>query len=148
MNPELGNRPADNDAWEPYPQAYRDPNSPGYRDPEKPQRQRRRLRVEEVDEGSGVTAPRIALAIAVVGSVIFLALAVLARNIPLLASASAVFGIVFVVLAVAGGRGTWQAASDGRNRRALGLAVGGGLAAIIGLASLALAIDLALIWGR
>ncbi len=148
MNRELGNRPDDRDAWEPYREDYRDPNSPGYRDLEQPQQQRRRSRVEEVDEGSGVTAPRIALAIAVIGSVIFLALAVLARNIPLLASASAVFGIVFVVLAVAGGRGTWRAASDGRNRRALGLAVGGGLAAIIGLASLALAIDLALIWGR
>jgi hypothetical protein len=147
MNRELGNRPDERDAWEPYPEDYRDPNSPGYRNSEQPQRPRR-SRVEEVDERSGVTAPRIALAIAVIGSVIFLALAVLARNIPLLASASAVFGIVFVVLAVAGGRGTWQAASDGRNRRALGLAVGGGLAAIIGLASLALAIDLALIWGR
>ena len=147
MNRELGNRTDEREAWEPYPEDYRDPNSPGYRNPEQPQRPRR-SRVEEVAEGSGVTAPRIALAIAAIGSIIFLALAVLARNIPLLASASAVFGIVFVVLAVAGGRGTWQAASDGRNRRALGLAVGGGLAAIIGLASLALAIDLALIWGR
>jgi hypothetical protein len=147
MNRELGNRPDEREAWEPYPEDYRDPNSPGYRNPERPQPPRR-ARVEEVDERSGVTAPRIALAIAVVGSIIFLALAVIARNIPMLASASAVFGIVFVVLAVAGGRGTWRAASDGRNRRALGLAVGGGLAAIMGLASLALAIDLALIWGR
>ena len=148
MNREVGGRPDDRDAWEPYLEDYRDPNSPGYRDPEQRQPQRRRSRVAEVDESSGVTAPRIALVIAVIGSVIFLALAVLARNIPLLASASAVFGIVFVALAVVGGRGTWQAATDGRNRRALGLAVGGGLAAIIGLASLALAIDLALIWGR
>jgi hypothetical protein len=148
MNREVGGRPDDRDAWEPYPEDYRDPNSPGYRDPDQQQPQRRRSRVAEVEEGSGVTAPRIALVIAVIGSVIFLALAVLARNIPLLASASAVFGIVFVALAVVGGRGTWQAATDGRNRRALGLAVGGGLAAIIGLASLALAIDLALIWGR
>jgi hypothetical protein len=148
MNREVGGRPDDRAAWEPYPEDYRDPNSPGYRDPYQRQPQRRRSRVAEVDEGSGVTAPRIAMVIAVIGSIIFLALAVLARNIPLLASASAVFGIVFVVLAVAGGRGTWQAATDGRNRRAFGLAVGGGLAAIIGLASLALAIDLALIWGR
>jgi hypothetical protein len=148
MNREAGGRPDDRDAWEPYPEDYRDPSSPGYRDPDQRQPQRRRSRVAEVDERSGVTAPRIALVIAVIGSVIFLALAVLARNIPLLASASAVFGIVFVALAVAGGRGTWQAATDGRNRRALGLAVGGGLAALIGLASLALAIDLALIWGR
>jgi hypothetical protein len=148
MNREVGGRPDDREGWEPYPEDYRDPNSPGYRDPVQRQPPQRRSRVAEVEEGSGVTAPRIALVIAVIGSVIFLALAVLARNIPLLASASAVFGIVFVVLAVAGGRGTWQAATDGRNRRALGLAVGGGLAAIIGLASLALAIDLALIWGR
>jgi hypothetical protein len=92
--------------------------------------------------------PRIALALAVAGSLVFLVLAIVARNIPLLASAAAVVGIVFLVLAVIGGRGTWRAATDGRNGRALGLAVGGGLAAIIGLASLAMAIDLALIWGR
>ena len=146
MNREAGGRPDEGDAWEPYPEDYRDPNSPGYRDPE--QRPRRAPRVAEADEPSRLTAPRIVLAIAVVGSIVFLLLAILARNIPLLASAAAVFGIVFVALAIAGGRGTWQAATDGRNRRAFGLAVGGGLAAIIGLASLAMAIDLALIWGR
>jgi hypothetical protein len=147
MNREAGGRPDGREAWEPYPEDYRDPGSPGYRDPEQEPR-RRAPRVAEVDEASGVTAPRIALAIAAIGSLAFLALAILARNIPLLASAAAVVGIVFVVLAVVGGRGTWRAASDGRNRRALGLAVGGGLAAIVGLASLAMAIDLALIWGR
>jgi len=146
MNREVGGRPDGGDAWEPYPEDYRDPNSPGYRDPE--QRPRQAPRVAQVDEPSRLTAPRIVLAIAVVGSILFLLLAILARNIPLLASAAAVFGIVFVALAIAGGRGTWQAATDGRNRRAFGLAVGGGLAAIIGLASLAMAIDLALIWGR
>jgi hypothetical protein len=145
MNRDAGGRPDDGDAWEPYPQDSRDPNSPAARDPE--QRPRRAPRVEP-DEPSPLTAPRIALAIAVLGSILFLILAILARNIPLLASAGAVLGIVFVVLAVAGGRGTWRAATDGRNRRAFGLAVGGGLAAIIGLASLAMAIDLALIWGR
>jgi hypothetical protein len=147
MNREAGGRPDNRDAWEPYPEDYRDPGSPGYRDPEQPPR-RRTPRVAEVDEGEGITAPRIVLAIAAIGSLIFLAIAILARNIPLLASAAAVVGIVFVALAVVGGRGTWRAATDGQSRRALGLAVGGGLAAIIGLASLAMAIDLALIWGR
>jgi hypothetical protein len=145
MNREAGGRPDDRDAWEPYPEEYPDSNSAGYRDPDPP---RRRERVAEVDDRPAITAPRIAFAIAVIGSLVFLALAIVARNIPLLASAAAVVGIVFVALAVVGGRGTWRAATDGRNRRALGLAVGGGLAAIVGLASLAMAIDLALIWGR
>ena len=145
MNREAGGRPDDRDAWEPYPEDYRDSNSPGYRDPDQP---RRRERVAEVADRPAITAPRIVLVIAVVGSLVFLALAIVARNIPLLASAAAVVGIVFVALAAVGGRGTWRAATDGRNRRALGLAVGGGLAAILGLASLAMAIDLALIWGR
>lgn len=145
MNREAGDRPDDRDRWEPYPEDYRDPGSRPY--PEPAQTPRRASRVEVEDESSA-TAPRIVLVIAVLGSLIFLVLALLARNIPLLASAAAIVGIVFVVLAVIGGRGTWRAATDGRNRRALGLAVGGGLAAIIGLGSLAMAIDLALIWGR
>jgi hypothetical protein len=145
MNREAGGGPDDRDAWEPYPEDYRDSNTHGYRDPGQP---RRRARVTEVGDRPAITAPRIALVIAVIGSLIFLVLAIVARNIPLLASAAAVVGIVFVTLAVVGGRGTWRAATDGRNRRALGLAVGGGLAAIVGLASLAMAIDLALIWGR
>jgi hypothetical protein len=146
MNRDAGGRPDDRDAWEPYPEDFRDPGSPGYRDAE--QRPRQASRVAPDENASAVTGPRIALGLAVAGSLVFLVLAIVARNIPLLASAAAVVGIVFLVLAVIGGRGTWRAATDGRNGRALGLAVGGGLAAIIGLASLAMAIDLALIWGR
>ena len=97
---------------------------------------------------SSGTPVRIALAIAAVGSIVFLALAIIARDIPLLASAAAVLGIVFVALAVAGGRATYRAATDGENRRAFALAVGGGLAAMIGLGALAMAIVLALIWQR
>lgn len=145
MNREVGGRQDDRDAWEPYPEDYRDPASPGYREPE--QRPLRASRIE-VEERSGSSAPRIVLLIAVIGSLVFLVLATLARNIPLLASAAAVVGIVFVAVALAGLRGTWRAATQRRNGRALGLAVGGGLAAIIGLASLAMAIDLALIWSR
>jgi hypothetical protein len=140
------NRPAPSgDVWDPYPADYLDPNSPGYRDP----RPRRRAARDEDPEDEGrFTAPRIALGIAVIGSLVFLAIAIGARNIPLLATAAGIVGIVFVALAVMGGRGTWQAAVDGEHGRALALAVGGGLSAIIGFASLALAIDLVLIWGR
>jgi hypothetical protein len=133
------------DVWDPYPADYLDPKSPGYRDP----RPRRAApRQEAPDDEARFTAPRIAMAIAVIGSLVFLGLAIGARNIPLLATASGIVGIVFVALAVAGGRGTWNAAVDGEHGRALALAVAGGLAAIIGFASLALAIDLVLIWGR
>jgi hypothetical protein len=137
-------RPAPSgDVWDPYPADYLDPNSPGYRDP----RPRRRAARDEDDEDEGsFTAPRIAMAVAVIGSLIFLAVAIGARNIPLLATAAGIVGIVFVALAVMGGRGTWHAAVDGEHGRALALAVGGGVAAIVGLSSVALAIVLVLTW--
>jgi hypothetical protein len=111
-------------------------------------RRRRRDAGGPIEGPSRFTPVRIAMAIAVVGSLVFLALAIGARDIPLLASACAVVGIVFIAVAALGGRATWRAATDARNGQALGLAVAGGLAAMIGLAAFAMAIDLALIWGR
>jgi hypothetical protein len=107
---------------------------------------RRRQEVEAEPARSGPL--RIVLAIAAAGAIAFLAFAVLARDIPLLASAALVFGVVFVVVAVTAGRATWRAASNGRNPAAFGLAVGGGVAAMLGLGALALAIVLVLIWSR
>ena len=85
------------------------------------------------------------LAIALVGSALFALYAITVRDasqIPLLASGAVALGIVFVALAVYCVRATWRAGVDGRNGRALGLAVAGGAAAIIGSGCLAGAIIL------
>jgi hypothetical protein len=101
----------------------------------------------EVEPG-GWSPFRVVLAIAALGAILFLGFAVLARDIPMLASATLVFGVVFVAVALTAGRATWRAAADGRNGQAFGLAIGGGVAAMAGLGALALAIVLVLIWGR
>jgi hypothetical protein len=91
------------------------------------------------------------LVVALLGSLLFLAFALTVRDtsqIPLLASGAFVLGIVFIGLAAAAARSTYQAGTDGRNGRALGLAVGGGVAAIIGFVCVAMAIVLALLWKR
>lgn len=88
------------------------------------------------------------LAIALIGSVVFGVYAVTVRDasqIPLLAAGAAVLGIAFVALALYALRATWRAGVDGRNGRALALAAGGGIAAIIGAGCVAGAIILFLL---
>ena len=87
----------------------------------------------------------VTLAIALGGSVLFALYTITVRDasqIPLLASGAAVLGIAFCALAAYTVRATWHAGIDGRNRRALLLAVAGGLAAIVGAGCLAGAIIL------
>jgi hypothetical protein len=98
-----------------------------------------------------VTPVGVILVVALVGTLLFLVFALTVRDtsqIPLLASGAAVLGIVFVALAAAAARSTYRAATDGRNGQALGLAIAGGGAAVVGFVCLALAIVLALLWGR
>jgi hypothetical protein len=88
------------------------------------------------------------LAIALVGSVLFAIYTITVRDasqIPLLAAGAVALGIVFIALAGYCVRATWRAGVDGRNGRALGLAVAGGTAAIIGSGCLASAIILFLL---
>jgi hypothetical protein len=97
---------------------------------------------------SKVTPGVAILAIALIGSVLFALYTITVRDasqIPLLAAGSVALGIVFIALAVYCVRATWQAGVDGRNGRALALAVGGGMAAIIGSGCLAGAIILFLL---
>ena len=102
-------------------------------------------------QGSGgfhLTPGIVFLAIAIVGSVAFAAYAVTVRDasqIPLLAAGAAVCGIAFIALAVYALRATWQAGVDGRTGRAFGVAIGGGIAAIIGFGFVAGAIILFLL---
>ena len=83
------------------------------------------------------------LAVAVIGSVVFAIYAVTVRDpsqIPLLAAGSAAVGIAFIALAVYALRATWRAGVEGRTGRAFGVAIGGGIAAIIGAVCIAGAI--------
>ena len=85
------------------------------------------------------------LVIALGGSVLFALYTITVRDasqIPLLASGAAVLGIAFYALAAYSVRATWHAGIDGRNPRAMLLAVAGGLAAMVGAGCLAGAIIL------
>ncbi len=88
------------------------------------------------------------LAVALIGSVVFVLYAITVRDasqIPLLASGAVALGIAFIALAVYTVRATWEAGVAGRNARALALAAAGGVAAIIGSGCLAGAIILFLL---
>ena len=88
------------------------------------------------------------LAVALIGSVVFVLYAVTVRDasqIPLLAAGSVVLGIVFIALAAYTVRATWRAGIDERGGRALLLGIGGGISAIIGAGCLAAAIILFLL---
>ena len=96
-----------------------------------------------------VTPVRFVLVIAMIGTLAYLAYALTVREssqIPMLASGATVLGLVFLGLAVAGGQGMLVAGRERRNRDAVALAIGGGIAAIVGFGAIAWAIVLALLW--
>jgi hypothetical protein len=95
-----------------------------------------------------VTPTRVALAIALVGSLAYLAFAITVRDasqIPMLSSGAAVLGFVFAALAALGVMGTWRAGVDGLSRRAFVLATLSGVAAMIAAGCFAAAIVLGLV---
>jgi hypothetical protein len=94
-----------------------------------------------------ITPARVALVVALVGSLAYVAYALTVRDtaqLPLLSSGAAVLGIAFMALAVSGFLGIRQAGYEGRDGRAVLLALLGGLAAIIGFGCFAAAIVLAM----
>jgi hypothetical protein len=98
--------------------------------------------------GRRVSPGVVFLAIALIGSVIFVLYAITVRDtsqIPLLTAGGVVLGIVFLGLALYSLRATWRSGIEGRNARALGLGVGGGIAAIIGAGCVAGAVILFLL---
>lgn len=100
-----------------------------------------------------IQVPRISpgvamLVVAMIGSVLFVLYTITVRDasqIPLLAAGSVALGLVFIALAVYCVRATWLAGVDGRNGRAILLAIAGGIAAILGSGCLAGAIILFLL---
>jgi hypothetical protein len=91
----------------------------------------------------------IAIVIALIGSLALVIYAFLKRDasqIPLLATAATIFGIVLVVAAIGGAAATYRAARAGRAGRAVVLALGGGFAAILAAGVLAFATILGLLY--
>jgi hypothetical protein len=96
-----------------------------------------------------ITPIRVALAIAFLGGVAFLAYATIVRDqlqVPLMASGFAIMGMVFAAFAVAGVIGVVQAGREGRDAAAVGAALFGGLSSIAALLFLAAAVVFGLIW--
>jgi hypothetical protein len=96
-----------------------------------------------------ITPVRVVLVLALVGSLAYALYALTVRDtaaqLPLLSSGAAVLGIAFLALAVSGFLGIREAGYEGRDGRAVLLAVLGGLSAIIGFGCLAMAIVLAMV---
>ena len=90
--------------------------------------------------GRRISPGIVFLAIALVGSAAYALYAVTVREasqIPLLASGAVVLAIAFAALAAYCLRATWRAGQEARGGRALGIALVGGIAAIVAAGCLA-----------
>jgi hypothetical protein len=98
-----------------------------------------------------ITPVRTVLAIAFVGSLAYIAYAILrvedAAQIPMVTSGTAVLGIVFAALSVGGAIRMWRAWQDRLQGRTILFAMLGGIAGMIALGCFAGALVLALVWG-
>jgi hypothetical protein len=98
-----------------------------------------------------ITPVRTVLAIAFLGSLAYIAYAILqvedAAQIPMVTSGTAVLGIVFTALSVGGAIRMWRVWQDREQGRTILFAVLGGIAGMIALACFAAALVLALVWG-
>jgi hypothetical protein len=98
--------------------------------------------------GRRISPGVVILAIALIGSVVYTVFVLTVRDasqIPLLVSGLVILAIVFIALAAYCARAVWRSSLAGRDGRALALAVGGGLAAMIGAGCVAGAIILILL---
>jgi len=89
------------------------------------------------------------IVIALAGSIALTVYAFATRNneqVPLLATAAAILGIVLIVLAAVGAIATYRAARDGKGGRAVVMALAGGAAAIAAAGVLAAATILGLLY--
>jgi hypothetical protein len=95
--------------------------------------------------GRRISPGLVFLAVAIIGSVAYLAYAITVRDasqIPLLASGAVVLAIVFGALAGYSVRALWRAGAEGRGGRAIAIALVGGIAAMACAGALAGAIIL------
>jgi len=113
----------------------------------------RRRAVVPVNEPEGrhigpvpVTATGVLIAVALLGSLAYMGFAVTVRDasqIPLLASGAVVLGLVFAAVAFVGARAAWRSSIRGRDGRAFGHALIGGIASLVAAACFAGAFILA-----
>ena len=98
-----------------------------------------------------ITPTRAVLAIAFVGSLAYIAYAILrvedSAQIPMVTTGTAVLGLVFTALSVGGAIRMWRAWQDRMQGRTVFFAVAGGIAGMVALGCFAGAIVLALMWG-
>jgi hypothetical protein len=98
-----------------------------------------------------ITPTRAVLAIAFVGSLAYIAYAILrvedSAQIPMVTTGTAVLGLVFTALSVGGAIRMWRAWQDRMQGRTVFFAIAGGIAGMIALGCFAGAIVLALMWG-
>ena len=97
-----------------------------------------------------VTPIRAALAVGLLGSLLYIAVAIVfvrdAAQLPMVTSGVAVLGIVFGALSIGGAIRMWRAWQDGAQAQTVVFAVLGGLAGMIALGCFAGALVLALVW--
>ncbi len=96
-----------------------------------------------------ITPTRVFLVVALVGSIAYVGFALTVRDtsqIPMLSSGAAILGLVFSALAISGGISMWRAGVERRSGASFGMAVMGGVSAMIALGCFAFAIVLALLW--
>ena len=123
-------------------------DSPGYPD------QPREAPVERAREGRSVGGVRITLAVivvalALIGSLAYIAYVVLAideEQIPLLAAGFAVLGASFVAIAIGTLVGMWRAASRAEVGRAIVLAIVGGFAGLAAIGCFTITALSAMVW--
>jgi hypothetical protein len=98
----------------------------------------------------GITPIRVVVALAFVGSLAFIAYAVLrvrdTTQIPMLSSGFAVLGLSLAAVALGGLVGLWRAAADGRGGRAFLMSIVGGVIGLAAIGCFAAAVVLALLW--
>jgi hypothetical protein len=97
-----------------------------------------------------ITPIRVVVALAFIGSLGFIAYAVLrvrdTSQIPMLSSGFAVLGLSLTAIAIGGLVGLWRAAADGRGGRAFLMSIIGGLMGLAAIGCFAAAVVLALLW--
>ncbi len=97
-----------------------------------------------------LTPFRLVIAIAFLGSAAFIAYAIVlvrdASQIPMLSAGFAVLGLATAAMALAAVIELWRSASDGRNGRALALAIVGGVLGLGAIGCFTATVVLALLW--
>jgi hypothetical protein len=112
---------------------------------------RERAREREPEPGGArlgpipITVTGVLIAVALVLSLAYLAYTFTVRDasqIPLLGSGAVVLGLVFVAIAFVGGRAAWRSSVGGRDARAFGHAIVGGVASLVAAGCFASAVIL------